>query len=55
MVFTQTPRDSWTTERLTKHILTRRAELEDGADPMMIMPGINYAEKILHERRQGED
>ena len=54
MVFAETPRDTWTTERLTEHVLTLRAQLEDGGDPTMIMPGINYAEKILQKRRQGE-
>ena len=54
MVFAETPKDDWTTQRLTEHILMLRGSLEDAIDPTMIMPGINYAEKILHERRQSE-
>ena len=54
MVFAETPKDDWTTERLTEHILMLRGSLEDGTDPTMIMPGINYAEGILQERRESE-
>ena len=54
-VFTVSPCETWSTERLEKYVQKLHALIADGADPAMLAPHINSANEILGERRARKD
>ena len=50
-VFTVSPCETWSTERLEKYVQRLHAFIADGADPAMLAPHINSANEMLAERR----
>ena len=54
-IFLRLPSETWSTERLKSYVASLHAEIADGADPALVAPSINRANKILEERRAQKD
>ena len=54
-IFLRLPSETWSTERLKSYVASLHAEITDGADPALVAPSINRANKILKERRARKD